>query len=93
MRLKLKHLVHNAAGGAHRLFEMNMDFYTRSKPYREEYGIRVALENLPQMKRILFGEKAVVDATGDASVMHRACVLTVVGEATGVGAYRCAKKG
>ena len=53
------HIVHNDVGGAQRLFEMNMDFYTRLKPYCEEYGIRVALENLPQMKKFIFGEKFV----------------------------------
>lgn len=42
------HLVHETADGAERLFEMNMEFYNSLKPYCEEYGIKVALENLPQ---------------------------------------------
>ena len=31
-----------------RLFEINMDFYNRLKPYCEEFGIKVALENMWQ---------------------------------------------
>lgn len=55
----MDYLNHNVDGGAQRLFELNMDFYTRLKPYCEEYGIRVALENLPQTKSFAFGEKVV----------------------------------
>ena len=55
----MDHLNHNVDGVAQRLFELNMDFYTRLKPYCEEYGIRVALENLPRMKTFPFGEKVV----------------------------------
>ena len=53
------HIKHYFDGGAEKLFEENMAFYRRLKPYCEEYGIRVALENLPQMKSFAFGEKVV----------------------------------
>ena len=55
----MDYLNHNVDGGAQRLFELNMNFYTRLKPYCEEYGIQVALENLPQTKSFAFGEKVV----------------------------------
>lgn len=53
------HIKHYSDGGAEKLFEENMVFYRKLKPYCEEYGIRVALENLPQMKSFAFGEKVV----------------------------------
>lgn len=54
-----------SAGGAERLFELNMDFYNRLKPYCEEYNIKVALENLPQAHKFsdthkFFGRHKVV---------------------------------
>ncbi len=42
------HLVYGAPGAAEQLFEINMDFYSRLKPYCEEYGIHVAVENMWQ---------------------------------------------
>lgn len=56
----MDHMDYNADGGAQQLFEMNMNFYTRLKPYCEEYEIRIALENLPQIKRLIFGEEKVM---------------------------------
>lgn len=41
------------------LFEENLKFYNRLKPYCEEFGIKVALENLPHIRRHMFGEKVV----------------------------------
>lgn len=41
-----QHLPYNEPGVSEILFEMNMDFYNRLKPYCEEYGIRVAVENM-----------------------------------------------
>ena len=43
-----QHLRYADDGAPERLFEMNMEFYSRLKPYCEEYGIRVALENMWQ---------------------------------------------
>lgn len=43
-----RRLTYEDEGVPERLFEMNMDFYRRIKPYCEEYGIRVALENMWQ---------------------------------------------
>lgn len=45
------HIEYNSRGGAERLFELNMEFYNRLKPYCEEYGVKVALENLPQIHK------------------------------------------
>ena len=42
------HIEYASEGGAEKLFELNMEFYNRLKPYCEEYNIKVALENLPQ---------------------------------------------
>lgn len=42
------HIDYNSDGGAEALFEQNMEFYNALKPYCEEYGVCVALENLPQ---------------------------------------------
>lgn len=55
----MDHLYHYADGGAQQLFELNMDFYKRLKPYCEKYEIRIALENLPQTKSFVLGEKVV----------------------------------
>ena len=43
-----QHLVYEKDGVPEQLFEINMDFYNRLKPYCEEYGIKVALENMWQ---------------------------------------------
>ena len=42
------HIRYADDGAPERLFEINMEFYSRLKPYCEEYGIRVALENMWQ---------------------------------------------
>ena len=44
-----QHLVYADDGVPEKLFEINMKFYQSLKPYCEEYGIRVALENMWQM--------------------------------------------
>lgn len=41
-----QHLPYENDGVPEQLFEMNMDFYNRLKPYCEEYGIKVAVENM-----------------------------------------------
>ena len=43
-----QHLTYANDGVPEQLFEINMDFYNRLKPYCEEYGIKVALENMWQ---------------------------------------------
>lgn len=43
-----QHLEYNKDNNADILFEYNMDFYKRLIPYCEEYGIKVALENMWQ---------------------------------------------
>ncbi len=43
-----QHLEYDKEGNPERLFEYNMNFYPKLKPYCEEYGIRVALENMWQ---------------------------------------------
>lgn len=43
-----QHLKYVEKGVPEALFEYNMDFYTRLIPYAEEYGIRVAIENMWQ---------------------------------------------
>lgn len=53
------HMEYASEGGAERLYELNMEFYNRLKPYCEEYGIRIAIENLPQIHKFIFGEKVV----------------------------------
>ena len=40
------HLDYSADGNAERLFEFNFNFYTRLIPYAEEFGIKVAIENI-----------------------------------------------
>ena len=42
------HIDYSSTGGAERLFELNMDYYNRLKPYCEEYGIKIGVENLSQ---------------------------------------------
>lgn len=44
------------------VFETNMEFYNKFTPYCEEYGVKVALENMWQYKDCL-GTKAIVHST------------------------------
>ena len=44
----VQHLTYAEAGVPERLFEMNVEFYNSLKPYCEEYGIRIAVENMWQ---------------------------------------------
>lgn len=46
-----QHLTYNDEGVPEKLFEMNMDFYNSLKPYSEEYGVRIAIENMWQSVR------------------------------------------
>ena len=46
-----QHMAYEDDGVPEKLFEMNMDFYGRLKPYCEEYGIHVAIENMWQHRR------------------------------------------
>ena len=46
----VQYLVYANVGVPEKLFEMNIGFYNRLKPYCEEYGIRVAVENMWQDK-------------------------------------------
>lgn len=43
-----QHLTYVDEGNAERLFEYNMKFYRKLIPYAEEYGVKVALENMWQ---------------------------------------------
>jgi sugar phosphate isomerase/epimerase len=43
-----QHLAYAQEGNPELLFEYNMEFYSRLVPYCEEYGIRVAVENMWQ---------------------------------------------
>lgn len=43
-----QHLNYAEDGVPEKLFEMNMDFYNRLKPYCEEFNIKVAIENMWQ---------------------------------------------
>lgn len=43
-----QHLKYDEEGNPEKLFEYNMDFYGRLVPFCEEYGIKVALENMWQ---------------------------------------------
>lgn len=43
-----QHLKYDVEGNPERLFEYNMEFYKKLIPYCEEYGIKVALENMWQ---------------------------------------------
>lgn len=45
-----QHLNYSEEGNPEKLFEENIEFYNRLKPYCEEYGIQVALENMWQSK-------------------------------------------
>jgi len=44
----VQHLKYADEGVPERLFEMNMEFYTRLSPYCQEFGIQVAVENMWQ---------------------------------------------
>lgn len=44
----VQHLPYCEAGVPEQLFEMNMRFYSALKPYCEEYGVKIALENMWQ---------------------------------------------
>lgn len=44
----MQHLSYIERGVPEQLFEINMDFYHRLLPYCEEYGVKVALENMWQ---------------------------------------------
>ena len=44
----VQHLTYDNDENPERLFEMNIRFYNRLKPYCEEYGIKIALENMWQ---------------------------------------------
>ena len=43
-----QHIMHHEGNNAEILFEMNIDFYKRLIPFAEEYGIKIALENMWQ---------------------------------------------
>lgn len=45
----MQHLTYADTGAPEKLFELNMDFYRRLIPYCEEYGVKVALENMYQI--------------------------------------------
>ena len=53
----LQHLQYSTPGAIERTFEMNMEFYSKLKPYCEEYDIRVALENLTDFRETLVGHR------------------------------------
>lgn len=44
----VQHLTYAEPGVPERLFEMNVEFYNRLKPYCEEYNMQVAVENMWQ---------------------------------------------
>ena len=52
----IKFLYYDFGENTERLFELNMEFYTRLIPYCEEYGIHVALENLWQTEKVGWGK-------------------------------------
>ncbi len=55
-----QHLTYVEDDNAERLFEYNMKFYRRLIPYCEEYGVKVALENMWQF---MGGSKKIVHST------------------------------
>ena len=57
-----QHLKYIEGDNAKKLFEINIDFYKRLIPYCEEYGIKVALENMWQMQ-----------ADGWNKIIHSTC--------------------
>lgn len=44
----VQHLPYHEAGVPEQLFEWNMQFYNALKPYAEEYGVKIAVENMWQ---------------------------------------------
>lgn len=48
-----QHLDYIEDGNPERLFDINVDFYNRLKPYCEEFGIRVAVENMWQYPKTI----------------------------------------
>lgn len=42
----VQHLIYTEPGVPEQLFEMNVQFYNALKPYAEEYGVKIALENM-----------------------------------------------
>lgn len=58
----MQHLKYADPGVPEQLFEMNMEFYNRLKPYAEEYNIKIALENMWQSKYFVNGSK-IIDST------------------------------
>ena len=44
----MQHLTFSEDGVPEKLFELNMDFYNRLKPYCEEYNMKIAVENMWQ---------------------------------------------
>ncbi|MBQ7040294.1 MAG: sugar phosphate isomerase/epimerase [Clostridia bacterium] len=58
-----QHLTYSEEGNPEKLFEENIKFYNSLKPYCEEYGIQVALENMWQAKHYVGGYR----------VLHSTC--------------------
>lgn len=56
-----QHLAYEDDGVPEKLFEINMDFYNRLKPYCEEYGIHIAIENMWQFRK------------GSQKILHSTC--------------------
>jgi len=50
-----QHLTYSEDGVPEKLFEENVEFYNNLKPYCEEYGIQVAVENMWQAKHYAGG--------------------------------------
>lgn len=48
-----QHLIYDDEKNPEKLFEYNMDFYKKLIPYCEEYGIKVALENMWQYPGVI----------------------------------------
>ena len=48
-----QHMDYYKQGNAERLFEYNMEFYRKLIPYCEEYGIKVAIENMWQYPKMI----------------------------------------
>lgn len=48
-----QHLEYAEAGNPEKLFDINVAFYNRLKPYCEEFGIRVAVENMWQFPKTI----------------------------------------
>lgn len=48
-----QHLEYAEAGNPEKLFDINVAFYNRLKPYCEEFGIRIAVENMWQYPKTI----------------------------------------